>query len=184
MSYEDYVDTETNIDISALLQLLCNNATNSSLDACIDNLTSASSESTESPQNIVGDYVVPAFFCFLLLFGLPCNGLVTYIVLRHGILRTVTNLLLFNLAFADLLFLCFCLPMFAASYIMRTWPFGLILCKLFYYHWFIKSPFKKDMFIMTCVGCLLFSDNNEHSHECSCIVYQIIREFMHYKTLM
>ena len=85
---------------------------------------------TELPTG-VETQVIPSFYLLLLLLGLPGNSLVVYVVLRHGPMKTVTNLLLMNLAFSDLLFLCFCVPFFVANFITNDWTFGAGMCKYF-----------------------------------------------------
>lgn len=44
-------------------------------------------------------------------------------------MRSTTNLLIINLAAADLLFVIFCVPFTATDYILPEWPFGLMWCK-------------------------------------------------------
>ena len=51
-------------------------------------------------------FVVPALFGVISVTGITGNALVVYVILSKRQMRTVTNLLLLNLAFADL---CFCL---------------------------------------------------------------------------
>lgn len=44
-------------------------------------------------------------------------------------MRSTTNLLIINLAIADLLFVFFCVPFTATDYILPAWPFGDYWCK-------------------------------------------------------
>lgn len=44
-------------------------------------------------------------------------------------MRSTTNLLIINLAFADILFVIFCVPFTATDYILPEWPFGDVWCK-------------------------------------------------------
>ena len=39
-------------------------------------------------------------------------------------MRSTTNVLILNLAFADLLFIVFCVPFTATDYALNHWPFG------------------------------------------------------------
>ncbi|XP_062556342.1 allatostatin-A receptor isoform X3 [Armigeres subalbatus] len=48
-------------------------------------------------------------------------------------MRSTTNLLIINLAAADLLFVIFCVPFTATDYILPEWPFGLMWCKFVQY---------------------------------------------------
>lgn len=44
-------------------------------------------------------------------------------------MRSTTNLLIINLAAADILFVIFCVPFTATDYIFPEWPFGDYWCK-------------------------------------------------------
>ena len=48
-------------------------------------------------------------------------------------MRSTTNLLIINLAIADLLFIVFCVPFTATDYVLPFWPFGEIWCKIVQY---------------------------------------------------
>lgn len=48
-------------------------------------------------------------------------------------MRSTTNLLIINLAVADLLFVIFCVPFTATDYILPMWPFGDLWCKFVQY---------------------------------------------------
>ncbi|PSN53994.1 Allatostatin-A receptor [Blattella germanica] len=48
-------------------------------------------------------------------------------------MRSTTNLLIINLAVADLLFIVFCVPFTATDYVLPFWPFGDIWCKIVQY---------------------------------------------------
>ena len=48
-------------------------------------------------------------------------------------MRSTTNLLIINLAVADLLFIVFCVPFTATDYVLPFWPFGEIWCKIVQY---------------------------------------------------
>ncbi|XP_055606216.1 allatostatin-A receptor isoform X2 [Uranotaenia lowii] len=48
-------------------------------------------------------------------------------------MRSTTNLLIINLAAADLLFVIFCVPFTATDYILSEWPFGILWCKFVQY---------------------------------------------------
>lgn len=72
-------------------------------------------------------------FGFILLVGIVGNGLVLYVVLKNGTMRTVTNLYLVNLAVADLMLLIYCVPYIAVHYLLTSWPFGQLMCKCWSY---------------------------------------------------
>ena len=44
-------------------------------------------------------------------------------------MRNTTNLLILNLAVADLLFITMCVPFTAVDYVIMAWPFGLVWCR-------------------------------------------------------
>lgn len=44
-------------------------------------------------------------------------------------MRSTTNLLIINLAAADILFVIFCVPFTATDYVFTEWPFGDLWCK-------------------------------------------------------
>ncbi|PSN49608.1 Allatostatin-A receptor [Blattella germanica] len=48
-------------------------------------------------------------------------------------MRSTTNLLIINLAVADLLFIVFCVPFTATDYVLPFWPFGDVWCKIVQY---------------------------------------------------
>ena len=69
----------------------------------------------------------------ITLFGISGNSLVIYVILSNHNMRTVTNLLLLNLAIADLCFVGIVPPVTAYSHATSTWPFGNPGCKLMHY---------------------------------------------------
>ena len=54
-------------------------------------------------------------------------------VYRNPQMKNTTNLLILNLAVADLLFLLVCVPATASDYILMYWPFGLTWCRTVQY---------------------------------------------------
>lgn len=70
--------------------------------------------------------VVPALFGVIFIVGLVGNGLVVLVVASNAQMRNTTNILIINLAIADLLFIIFCVPFTAADYVLTYWPFGLM----------------------------------------------------------
>ena len=82
---------------------------------------------------ILFSIVVPILFGLVTLLGTFGNLLVIYVIFSRQKMRTVTNLLLLNLAFADLTFLLICPPFTAYSFATMRWPFGNVVCKLMHY---------------------------------------------------
>ena len=77
--------------------------------------------------------LVPTLFGIITLLGIIGNSLVLYVILSKQNMRTVTNLLLMNLAIADLSFVCVCPPFTAYQMAFSRWPFGQATCKLMHY---------------------------------------------------
>ncbi|KAI0238031.1 Allatostatin-A receptor, partial [Lamellibrachia satsuma] len=77
--------------------------------------------------------IVPILFGLITLIGTLGNSLVIYVILSENRMRTVTNLLLLNLAFADLSFVLICPPFTAHQFVTDVWPFGDVVCKLMHY---------------------------------------------------
>jgi len=76
---------------------------------------------------------VPALFGIISLSGLIGNGLVIYVIVSRERMQTVTNLLLLNLAVADLAFVVVVPPFTAYQMVAEWWPFGDVACRLLHY---------------------------------------------------
>ena len=81
----------------------------------------------------LGDVFVFLFFGLIAITGVVGNLLVIIVVVSNKRMRNTTNLLIINLAFADLLFIIVCVPFTATVYAMSNWPFGLVWCKIYQY---------------------------------------------------
>ena len=77
--------------------------------------------------------VVPLLFGSVTLIGVAGNTLVVWVIVSRAKMRTVTNILLLNLALADLSFVLICPPFTAYQLATSQWPFGNIVCKLMHY---------------------------------------------------
>lgn len=88
--------------------------------------------SPELTEKIVA-IVVPVLFGIIVILGLFGNALVVIVVAVNQQMRSTTNILIINLAIADLLFIVFCVPFTATDYIFRFWPFGDTWCKMVQY---------------------------------------------------
>lgn len=77
--------------------------------------------------------VVPVFFGLIGVLGLLGNSLVVIVVAANPGMRSTTNILIINLAIADLLFVLFCIPFTATDFVMPYWPFGDTWCKVVQY---------------------------------------------------
>lgn len=77
--------------------------------------------------------IVPLFFGIIGILGLAGNSLVVVVVAANPGMRSTTNILIINLAVADLLFVIFCIPFTAADFVLPYWPFGNVWCKIVQY---------------------------------------------------
>ena len=81
-------------------------------------------ENLQSLEKIVS-IVVPIFFGIVVFVGFFGNNLVILVVTFNKQMRNTTNLLILNLAVADILFIVFCVPFTATTYALpHNWPFG------------------------------------------------------------
>ncbi|KAJ6635357.1 Allatostatin-A receptor [Pseudolycoriella hygida] len=110
-------------------------------DICNGNLSEKCNESAlarpvideDWPLERVVSMVVPVFFGLIGLAGFVGNGLVVIVVVANQQMRSTTNLLIINLAAADILFVVFCVPFTATDYVLPEWPFGDLWCKVVQY---------------------------------------------------
>ncbi|TRY92009.1 hypothetical protein DNTS_034903 [Danionella cerebrum] len=100
---------------------------------------------------------ITALYSVICVVGLFGNVLVMYGVVRYTKMKTATNIYIFNLALADALATS-TLPFQSAKYLMRTWPFGELLCKVViaidYYNMFTSiftlTMMSVDRYIAVC----------------------------------
>ncbi|XP_064478437.1 allatostatin-A receptor-like [Ornithodoros turicata] len=77
--------------------------------------------------------VVPILFGAIAIVGFFGNALVVMVVLCNPQMRSTTNILIINLAMADLLFIVFCVPFTGWDYTLNYWPFGDVWCRIVQY---------------------------------------------------
>lgn len=103
-------------------------------DNLLTNLTTfCSSDDNDQGIEEVVSKVVPILFGIIGLTGLLGNGLVVLVIVSNQQMRSTTNMLIINLAMADLLFVIFCIPFTAVDYMLSRWPFGDVWCKIVQY---------------------------------------------------
>ena len=90
-------------------------------------------ENDEYLEEEKGRILLPIMFGIIVLLGVTGNGLVIYSYISRKQMRTLTNMLILNLATADLLFLVICIPLTAFRFIASFWPLGDIGCKISQY---------------------------------------------------
>lgn len=107
---------------------------NSSADLGGDGRGGGCGSSTDDATiEMIASRVVPVFFGLIGLTGLLGNALVVLVIVSNRSMRSTTNVLIINLAMADLLFVVFCVPFTAIDYMMEMWPFGDLWCKIVQY---------------------------------------------------
>ncbi|XP_071442254.1 allatostatin-A receptor-like [Hetaerina americana] len=112
------------------------NNSNTSSDPGTYNFTYSDDPAMEEDRHLLVHLVsiiVPVIFGIIVLVGLFGNALVVVVVAANQTMRSTTNLLIINLAVADLLFIVFCVPFTATDYALPYWPFGDAWCKIVQY---------------------------------------------------
>ena len=89
--------------------------------------------------NILTKVIVPVLFGVITFLGVIGNTLVIIVVLTNQQMRSSTNVLILNLAVADLLFVIFCIPFTATDYVLNEWRFGLLVCQAVQYLIYVTS---------------------------------------------
>uniref|UniRef100_A0A8C5VCE3 Mu-type opioid receptor n=1 Tax=Microcebus murinus TaxID=30608 RepID=A0A8C5VCE3_MICMU len=111
---------------------------------------------TGSPSMITA-ITIMSLYSIVCVVGLFGNFLVMYVIIRYTKMKTATNIYIFNLALADALATS-TLPFQSVNYLMGTWPFGTILCKIVisidYYNMFTSiftlCTMSVDRYIAVC----------------------------------
>ncbi|OQR70329.1 somatostatin receptor type 2-like [Tropilaelaps mercedesae] len=93
----------------------------------ISNCSLMEFSNTEAPLAMVR--ITTILYFIICLVGLCGNSLVIYVVFRFSKMQTVTNMYIFNLALADVMFL-FGLPFLITTMTTRDWIFGQAMCKV------------------------------------------------------
>ena len=126
------------MDVNTTLDPFQSGDLSSSVKSLITQSTESTPNTTENPMlqteqwfkkmEEVVSIVVPIFFSIVVLVGFIGNLLVVLVVTFNKQMRNTTNLLIMNLAVADLLFIVFCVPFSATAYAFpHNWPFGNIV---------------------------------------------------------
>ena len=86
--------------------------------------------STIFVEKLVQKIALGCFLSSLSIFTVCGNILVLYAIQTEKYLRTVSNLFILSLAFADLAVGLFVMPLSAANIITGRWPFSSVICKM------------------------------------------------------
>ena len=84
-------------------------------------------------QVLLYQITIPIVFAVIVLVGILGNALFIYVIISKKKLQTPTNLLLLNLAIADVSFLLVCGTFTVVHYALLTWPLGDALCRIIQY---------------------------------------------------
>ena len=114
-------------------------AYNASLNYSEGNWTQEMESEEDTFYFYLWTYVVPAIFGVIIVVGTAGNSLVIYCIVSRKAMRTVTNLLLLNLAVSDIAFLLIVVPFTAYKYAASSWPFGDLACKFIKYLLYVTS---------------------------------------------
>ncbi|XP_016926809.3 allatostatin-A receptor isoform X1 [Drosophila suzukii] len=74
-------------------------------------------------------WIVVFFFGAIAITGFFGNLLVILVVVFNKNMRSTTNLMIVNLAAADLMFVILCIPFTATDYMVYYWPYGRFWCR-------------------------------------------------------
>ncbi|KAF5900703.1 delta-type opioid receptor-like, partial [Clarias magur] len=129
----------------------CNNAT------LLENSTCVEPDPIKGSTPVIIAIIITALYSIVCVMGLVGNVLVMYMIIRYTKMKTATNIYIFNLALADALATS-TLPFQSVNYLMGTWPFGDILCKIVmsidYYNMFTSiftlTTMSVDRYIAVC----------------------------------
>ena len=125
----------TIMNITTTMESFQSDGLSSSMESLVTQSSEGISNTTEDHNNEwfkkmeeIVSIVVPIFFSIVVLVGFIGNLLVVLVVTFNKQMRNTTNLLIMNLAVADLLFIVFCVPFSATAYAFpHNWPFGNIV---------------------------------------------------------
>ena len=98
-----------------------------------DDAAAAAADLAEHAAMVSVSYIAlfSTLFCLVGLVGMAGNVLVVYIVLKDKKMRkSVTNLLILNLAVADSLLMVFGVPEIVQFMLDRGWLLGMVACKV------------------------------------------------------
>ncbi|TRY68475.1 hypothetical protein TCAL_12840 [Tigriopus californicus] len=95
--------------------------------------------SSHNMITILTTVLVPLVFGIIVVVGIIGNALVMIVVATNQQMRNTTNVLILNLAMADLLFIVLCVPFTATDYVLNHWPFGLTWCQAVQYLIYVTS---------------------------------------------
>ncbi|XP_041107522.1 mu-type opioid receptor-like isoform X2 [Polyodon spathula] len=132
----------------------CRNTTNMSV---LDENKCDRTDMLSDSAPVIIAVIITALYSTVCVVGLVGNVLVMYVIIRYTKMKTATNIYILNLALADALATS-TLPFQSVNYLMGTWPFGAMLCKIVmsidYYNMFTSiftlTTMSVDRYIAVC----------------------------------
>lgn len=123
--------TELTTSSNSNISHISNIVSSSNISNTSDNATSFYAEIEDIRSAIT--WLVPIFFGIIAVTGFLGNLLVILVVLLNKNMHSTTNLLIVNLAAADLMFVILCVPFTGVDYVTLHWPFGTMWCRTVQY---------------------------------------------------
>jgi allatostatin receptor len=87
-------------------------------------------ENTYTPFELKIAILIGITFTITLIVGIIGNSLVLLTILIKKQMRSSTNILILNLAIAELLFILLCVPFTGLNYVLSVWHFGDVICRI------------------------------------------------------
>ena len=97
------------------------------------NMTEPVSSHDRSAFELRIAYLIAITFGITIIVGIIGNSLVFLTIMFQKQMRSTTNILILNLAIAELLFIFICVPTTGLNYVLSVWYFGDIFCRISQY---------------------------------------------------
>ncbi|XP_044729370.1 cholecystokinin receptor-like, partial [Chrysoperla carnea] len=99
----------------------------------VNNTVTTNQNNTSSNVNSIEIKLIIPLYVIIFVLAILGNILVLVTLAQNKRMRTVTNVYLLNLAFADFLLGVFCMPFTLVGQLLRNFIFGATVCKLIPY---------------------------------------------------
>jgi hypothetical protein len=97
--------------------------------------------------------ILSIVWILIIILGFVGNGLVIYVMLQFGE-KSVTNVYIVNLAFADLLFILCVVPATLVHTVVPSWILGNIVCKFSNYMIYVSIFLSTRIYFVFHLQCL------------------------------
>jgi allatostatin receptor len=87
-------------------------------------------ENSYTPFEFKIAILISITFTITFVVGIIGNSLVLLTILLKKQMRSTTNILILNLAIAELMFIMLCVPFTGLNYVLSVWHFGDIICRI------------------------------------------------------